>query len=572
MINHLKRLINPTKTIKQSFINFATTPPHQQKLQENIKDDNDDVHTQRYLEQLKLETQGEPIYPEQEQKEIKKEFSKYIFNSAYNAIQLSLDDCNIINIENESTFHRVPKLQHELENVVHYPGIYFMDEIAKIQKDQGKFLRNIPQPDEIDFDKIPLYIPPSNDQLLLDFAKKSNIKYVVSTSTISSALTQIYYMFSGFRNPLYDNISSNYENEPKKYMISQRKPTTNYLRRLDKEKGIYAFDSDSGIFEAPNKILMDLGKILEKQLTLDEQTFKDALLKTSTKNILIEDDHHRFMKLNGDICLRSQIDCTAISKETNQPIVFEIKTRASCPIRYDLENYKDYLDYRIVQKYGIHSSFEREYYDLIRGGFLKYCFQLKIGRMDGAFIAYHNTLEMFGFEYVKTTEIENRIFGNTLFADASFVICSKILTNLLNLILDDLHNENFEMLKIGIYCDQPSKKIVVFIELFDKQTPWSDKKSMQKTKDICDEFDYFTKVEKFENTVYKYEYQIFPFINGIQAKSNNYFLQMGDLIDVKYKFKKIGKASFNDYMNFLHDAYKFDTINLDLSYSGVWLK
>jgi hypothetical protein len=47
---------------------------------------------------------------------------------------------------------------------------------------------------------------------------------------------------------------------------------------------------------------------------------------------------------------------------------------------------------------------------------------------------------------------------------------------------------------------------------------------------------------------------------------------MGDLIDVKYKFKRIGKANFADYMNFLHEAYKFDTVNLDLTYSGVWLK
>ena len=34
---------------------------------------------------------------------------------------------------------------------------------------------------------------------------------------------------------------------------------------------------------------------------------------------------------------------------------------------------------------GVHSSYEREYYDLIRGAFLKYAFQLKIGQMDGAF-------------------------------------------------------------------------------------------------------------------------------------------------------------------------------------------
>lgn len=47
-------------------------------------------------------------------------------------------------------------------------------------------------------------------------------------------------------------------------MISQRKPTSNFLRKLDAEKGIYALDSDKGLFESPNKILMDLGKVMER--------------------------------------------------------------------------------------------------------------------------------------------------------------------------------------------------------------------------------------------------------------------------------------------------------------------
>lgn len=40
---------------------------------------------------------------------------------------------------------------------------------------------------------------------------------------------------------------------------------------------------------------------------------------------------------------------------------------------------------------GLAHSFEREYFDLIRGPFLKYGFQARIGRMAGVFIAYHST-------------------------------------------------------------------------------------------------------------------------------------------------------------------------------------
>ena len=52
--------------------------------------------------------------------------------------------------------------------------------------------------------------------------------------------------------------------------------------------------------------------------------------------------------------------------------------------------------------------------------------------MDGAFIAYHNTKETFGFEYVSTSEIDNRVFGSKVYSDAGFLnlylvftVCSK---------------------------------------------------------------------------------------------------------------------------------------------------
>lgn len=56
--------------------------------------------------------------------------------------------------------------------------------------------------------------------------------------------------------------------------------------------------------------------------------------------------------------LRSQIDCRAIDK-SGKNYVFEIKSRASAPIRYDVENYQEYLDYEIKDKRGIVESFER---------------------------------------------------------------------------------------------------------------------------------------------------------------------------------------------------------------------
>lgn len=71
--------------------------------------------------------------------------------------------------------------------------------------------------------------------------------------------------------------------------------------------------------------------------------------------------------------------------------------------------------------------------------------------MDGAFVAYHNTKEIFGFQYIKLQEMERRIFGNHIYADVSFLISTKILTTCLNHILQDLAGEKYEMLKLGFY-------------------------------------------------------------------------------------------------------------------------
>ncbi len=46
------------------------------------------------------------------------------------------------------------------------------------------------------------------------------MKYLMSTSTVSSVIIQIFYLFCGFKNPDFNGISNAYDNEPKKYMIS----------------------------------------------------------------------------------------------------------------------------------------------------------------------------------------------------------------------------------------------------------------------------------------------------------------------------------------------------------------
>lgn len=248
-----------------------------------------------------------------------------------------------------------------------------------------------------------------------------------------------------------ENISYEYANQSQRFMVSQRKPITNIIRRIDSDKKIYAMDSDTNPFNSKIEILLFLGKVLERMYTMPVDDFNQTLLKKYEKEIGtkgLDQDYHRFMTVNNEVCLRSQIDC--YSKLPNgDNIVYEIKSRAVAPMRYDLENYSRYFDYKIDRLVGTHSSFEREYYDLIRGGFLKYFFQLKIGRMDGAMIGYHNTKTHFGFEYIKLSQMEKSLFGSSFKADNCFVILTKMMTCVLDNVIAAVETEEFSFFRIG---------------------------------------------------------------------------------------------------------------------------
>ena len=97
----------------------------------------------------------------------------------------------------------------------------------------------------------------------------------MSTSTVTSVLSHIYFTLSNFKSPHFNNLSEPYDREPLKFMISQRKPNTVFLTKVDKQKNIYSVDGDSGFTEPSNVVLLKMGKYMEKMLTTDAQTFKD---------------------------------------------------------------------------------------------------------------------------------------------------------------------------------------------------------------------------------------------------------------------------------------------------------
>ena len=51
-------------------------------------------------------------------------------------------------------------------------------------------------------------------------AQEHQCRYIMSTSTISSVLSHVYYCLSNFKSPHFNNLSEAYDREPLKFMIS----------------------------------------------------------------------------------------------------------------------------------------------------------------------------------------------------------------------------------------------------------------------------------------------------------------------------------------------------------------
>ena len=65
-----------------------------------------------------------------------------------------------------------------------------------------------------------------------------------------------------------------------KFMVSQRKPNTIFLRQITDARGnsVYAIDSDSGFTEQSNEVLLKMGKYMEKMFTTDCDTFNELFV------------------------------------------------------------------------------------------------------------------------------------------------------------------------------------------------------------------------------------------------------------------------------------------------------
>ena len=347
----------------------------------------------------------------------------------------------------------VPSLSYGLERVLFNPGVYHLRDPRSRVFNFDPYLQSIMPVSEFDFTALKQYITSSKDDALLSTAKEEKKKYTGSTSSMTSALSHFHYLLSQWREINTGTLSQNFPVEFKTFTQLQRAPSAVFLKWKD---GTYAIDADKE-FDTAN-ILSMLGKSMEKLLTLPTEEFEKYRKQNSdqiTEEVRNETESFNYTTI-GDFLLRSQLD--AYDSRLPGTGMFDLKTRAVVSIRMDTSMYEHGSGYEIRKRYGEWESFEREYYDMIRSAFLKYSLQVRMGRMDGIFVAFHNTERIFGFQYISLPEMDYALHGteDTTIGDSEF----KLSLELLNKVLD------------RATAKYPEKSLRLHFETRNVQTPF----------------------------------------------------------------------------------------------------
>ena len=339
----------------------------------------------------------------------------------------------------------VKNLSYDLDRVLFKQGVYNLQDPRTGVFNFDHYLQNIMPEEEFDFDSLARFMASSEDTTLQRLAKEHGKKYVGSTSSMTSVLSHFHFLLSNFRPLNLSRISRAYPEPSTTFTEFTRLPASIYLKYKD---GAYAVDSNKEFDRAT--ILSRLGQSLEKLLTVPKNLY-EQYRKTSSEKIPDEvkntPEAYHYSSL-GNFVFRSQLD--GHHGWLPGSGVFDIKTRACITIRMNQDNYKEMSGYQIRGLYGEWESYEREYLDMLRSTMLKYSLQVRMGRMDGIFVAYHNTEQIFGFQYIPLSEMDLALHGqeNLALGDQEFKFSVQMFSDVL-----DLATERFPSQVAYIACE-----------------------------------------------------------------------------------------------------------------------
>ncbi|CAK7205435.1 hypothetical protein SEUCBS139899_008207 [Sporothrix eucalyptigena] len=329
----------------------------------------------------------------------------------------------------EENIRPVPRLHYDLDRALFNPGVYHLQDPRSRVFNFDPYLATIMPLQEFDFNALKQYVTSSKDSTLISMAHKYKMKYSGSTSSMTSLLSHFHFLLSSWRPINVAHTTRSFAPESLNFTRIMRGPAATFLHYKD---GTYAIDADKE-FDSAN-ILSMLGKSMEKLLTLSKEDFEKYRVTRSHE--LTEEERNDPESFHyttfGDFMMRSQLD--AHDPRLPGTGMFDLKTRAVVSIRMDARDFHRGLGYEIRNRFGQWESFEREYYDMIRSAFLKYSLQVRMGRMDGIYVAFHNTERIFGFQYISINEMDLALHGteDTTLGDREFMLSLRLLNEVLD--------------------------------------------------------------------------------------------------------------------------------------------
>ena len=368
---------------------------------------------------------------------------------------------------------------------------------------------------------IPTFVTSSRDDVQQLMARGHGCTVIASTSSISPLLSTIYFAWSGFR-PVNTQSFSFAERMPVGFTSTTRRPALFVFRNRgvtdpasDSQSVLWGVDNLPHSGTSNNQILSDLGNTMERMVTMSEDEFsklvllpgahalhptdvvderrRQALSPRTPANPVgsasappLHDDYgnvphsgpvppiEEVCKMLADrdregmlfsrmrsLLFRSQLD----AYDRDSKMVFDLKTRATNPIRLDVGNYRRHLDYMLLVPTGELFSFERERFDLARAAFLKYGFQCRIGAMGGVMVAYHNTEQIFGFEFIPLAVMDEYVYGSAALADRAFEVTTYVAERVLTYVQQRFPDA--ACVRIGASANEQTGTLEFFLEVVD---------------------------------------------------------------------------------------------------------
>ncbi len=363
----------------------------------------------------------------------------------------------------------VPRLSFDLSRVLFNPGVYQLQDPRSRVYNFDPYLQRVMPVTEFNFDALNPYITSSEDENLQKLAVQNEKRYIGSSSSMTSVLQHFHFLLSSWRTLNVDSLSRGFQVETMNFTRIHRSPSAVFLRWRD---GVYAVDADKE-FDSAN-VLMSLGHSMEKLVTLEkddyEQYRKSSALSQLERKPKPEQYHYGGL---AKFLLRSQLD--AHDPRLPGTGMFDLKTRAVVGVRMILSEYEKGLGYQIKDRQGTWESYEREYYDMMRAAFLKYSLQVRMGRMDGVFVTYHNVESIFGFQYIALPEMDLALHGQTnrSLGDQEFAFSIKLLSDIFDRVTTTFPEQSvrfhFETRESAAKVREPVHRMYIFAEAMSEE-------------------------------------------------------------------------------------------------------